>query len=107
MKPEPISDEQLAVLRKAIAEHPAKIVASMDDIEGLVSRLEAAEAKLLKYEAVVEAEGNIVQQARNTLHAHNRPDTPLKNADRIRVRDLLDGTAQRLRAALKDTDDEI
>ena len=33
---------------------------------------------------------NACRLARNILHAHNRPDVPLSNEDRIRARDILD-----------------
>lgn len=38
-----------------------------------------------------------LQTIRNALHAHNRPDTPLPNSQRIRLRDIAD-------LALEETD---
>ena len=44
----------------------------------------------------IDKEMDIVQQVRNILHAHNRPDTPLPNRERINCRGLLEGVIARV-----------
>ncbi len=67
--------------------------------EAVITALNAT-ARHDKLVDVLKHEIPIIQCVRNTLHAHNRPDQPLRNDDRISCRGLLEGAIRRLDEAL-------
>ena len=55
---------------------------------------------------VVVAELEIIQDVRNALHAHSRPDFDFPNHMRIECRGLLEGAIRRLDQAVENHTDE-
>jgi hypothetical protein len=66
---DPISDEDLAILREAVGIHPGMVEVSRWEWDGLIARLVAADARAEGYAENIGRLGVELSHALNALHA--------------------------------------
>lgn len=87
---EPSERRALEIMRIA-TEQSDEIASLQRALDDMTERCRGAESRVRE---AMGAENSrlraALQRIRNTLHAHNRPDSPIKNNERIRMRDIAD-----------------